>query len=408
MIYDIVIIGNSAAAISAVNTIRKYNTSISIAIIDREDTVAYSRVLTPYYISGKTDVNGIFMVNDDYYKKYGIFTFFGNEAKFIDRQMHQICLSDGKKLQYKKLLIANGAEAINLEFKGDSILNLRHLDDAIKLRKYFLNSKVIAGFGAGLVTIPMLSHFNENIEKHLIISSNRILSRLLDMESSEILEKFLIERGLNIYKNENIETIENKDDITIINLTSGATINCDCLIVGKGVKPNIELAKGSGIDANYGVLVDEHCKTIDSDIFAAGDVAEGFEFETKRRVIQGNWITAVEQAEIAAKNMLGFKVTYEGSFKCNITKIFGIGVAVVGIINDDIYITETHSNSMMDTYRKYYLDDKGILRGVVMINNTDEAGIYYGLIKQNMLYKDTIKYKNGLNYSKVLKYLDYK
>jgi NAD(P)H-nitrite reductase large subunit len=408
MIYDIVIIGNSAAAISAVNTIRKYNSSLSIALIDRENTKAYSRVLTPYYISGKTDVNGLFMVDEHYYNKNKVTTYFGSEATFIDRNKHGVHLSNGKILQYKMLLIANGAEAIKIGFKSDNISNLRHLNDAIKLRKYFLRSKIVAGFGAGLVTIPMMSHFDDNVKKYLIISSNRILSRLLDNESSEIIENSLVKRGLHIYKKENIESIENNNDKIIINLSSGVNLLSDCLIVGKGVKPNTELARDSGINIDSGVLIDEYCRTNDPDIYAAGDVAEGFEFATNRKIIQGNWLTAVEQAEIAAKNMLGQKVAYEGSIKCNITKIFGVGVAVIGIIDDDIYESEKNYNPLTDTYRKYYIDDAGKLKGVVMINNTDEAGIYYGLIKLNMLYRNIIKHKNGLNYSKVLKYLDYK
>ena len=408
MIYDVVIIGNSAAAISAVNTIRKLNKNISIALIDRENTVAYSRVLTPYYISGKTDLNGLFMVDESYYKNNHISVFFGSEAIFIDRKGHEVHLANGKRLPYKKLLIANGAEAIPPKFYGDNILNLRHLDDAKRLRKYFLTSKTVVGFGAGLVTIPMLSHFHEDVKKYLILSSNKILSRLLDDESAEMLETFLDDKGLFICKEEDIEHVENKNNKTVLYLRSGKNIECDCLIVGKGVKPNIELASESGVKTNYGVLIDEYCQTNDPDIFAAGDVAEGYEFDTKRKVIQGNWITAVEQAEIAAKNILGLGVTYDGSFKCNITKVFGVGIAVVGIINDNLYETDKYYNPIMNIYRKYFIDNNGIIRGVVLINNTDEAGIYYGLIKQNMLYEVIKKHNKGINYSKVLKYLDYK
>jgi len=197
----------------------------------------------------------------------------------------------------------------------------------------------------------------------------------------------LDDKGLFICKEEDIEHVENKNNKTVLYLRSGKNIECDCLIVGKGVKPNIELASESGVKTNYGVLIDEYCQTNDPDIFAAGDVAEGYEFDTKRKVIQGNWITAVEQAEIAAKNILGLGVTYDGSFKCNITKVFGVGIAVVGIINDNLYETDKYYNPIMNIYRKYFIDNNGIIRGVVLINNTDEAGIYYGLIKQNMLYE---------------------
>ena len=106
--------------------------------------------------------------------------------------------------------------------------------------------------------------------------------------------------------------------------------------------------------------------------------------------------------------MLGIKVAYEGSFKCNITKVFGVGIAVVGIINDELFKTDKYYNPIMNTYRKFFIDNIGRIRGVVLINNTNEAGIYHGLIKQNMLYELVKKYNKGINYSKVLKNLDYK
>jgi len=101
MIYDIVIIGNSAAAISAVNTIRKYNSSLSIALIDRENAKAYSRVLTPYYISGKTDVMAYLWLMNIITIKNKVTTYFGSEATFIDRNKHGVHLSNGKYYNIK-------------------------------------------------------------------------------------------------------------------------------------------------------------------------------------------------------------------------------------------------------------------------------------------------------------------
>jgi hypothetical protein len=99
-----------------------------------------------------------------------------------------------------------------------------------------------------------------------------------------------------------------------------------------------DIAKKAGIEVNDGIIINDKCQTSIADIYAAGDVAEGKDFITGEMLIQGNWMTAVEQGEIAAKNMLGIDVEYEGSIKNNITEIFGIDVAVVGYYYDDVVL----------------------------------------------------------------------
>ena len=91
-------------------------------------------------------------------------------------------------------------------------------------------------------------------------------------------------------------------------LASGDTLSSDMLIVGKGVEPNSSLAREAGLEVDYGIRIDDYCRTSHSDIYAAGDAAEGKDFITGEPIIQGNWMTAVEQGENAALNMLGMEL----------------------------------------------------------------------------------------------------
>ena len=123
---------------------------------------------------------------------------------------------------------------------------LRHMADAEKLVELMQDAKSITAIGAGLVSLPLLSHAPASAEKHLVVGSNRILSRMVDAETSAILEKRFTENGLQLHKQSDIVAIEEGERLQL-KLASGDSLTSDMLIVGKGVQPNCELAKIAGL-----------------------------------------------------------------------------------------------------------------------------------------------------------------
>lgn len=381
--FDILIIGNSAAGISAIKTIRKLNKDVTVGLIDRENCPAYSRVMTPYFLGKKCDKDGLFIADEKFYRDNDVYTIFGETAVKIDLDRRAVVLERGKTVYFDRLIIATGAEATTINVRSDRCSVLRHMEDALTLERLFENAKSVTAIGAGLVSLPVLSHLDhigKNIEKNLIVASGRIFSRVLDRDASLILEDKLTKKGLNIYKNDDIASFEEKDRL-YLTLKSGKVLATDTLLVGKGVTPNIKIAKDAGIDCHYGILIDYCCMTNVDGVYAAGDVAEGRDFITGEKLIQGNWITAVEQGEIAALNALGYKTIYDGSIKNNTTEVFGYDIAVVGYYQDDAPKTETYYNEFTETYRKIFLDSDGTIIGVTMLGNTNDAGVYYDMIR---------------------------
>ncbi len=378
--FDYVIVGNSAAGLQALKTLRKHTADASVAIIDREDCPAYSRVITPYFVGGKTERENLFIVDRDYYQKAGITTLFGRNVIALDAESRQLEMDDGSRVIFGKLLLATGAEAHQLTVKSDRSSVLRHLADAEKLAELMQNAKCITAIGAGLVSLPLLSHAPASAEKHLVVGSNRIFSRMLDAESSAILEKRFVENGLQLHKQNDIVAIEEGARLKL-QLASGDCLVSDMLIVGKGVEPNNELARAAGLQVNYGVVVDDYCRTSHADVYAAGDTAEGKDFVTGEPIIQGNWMTAVEQGENAALNMLGMGCAYSGSLKNNITEVFGVDIAAIGdCMNDTAQIVSTHDQTT-GRYRKVFLNEQQQVVGAVLIGETNDAGLYYHWIR---------------------------
>lgn len=377
--FDFIIIGNSAAGLQAIRTLRQHDRDSLIAIIDREDRPAYSRVLTPYYVGGHIPRERLHIVEHAYYEQLGVSSYFGQSVVEIEPERHRLMLADGRALSYAKLLIATGAEARTLRLCTARVCVLRHMEDADRLFDYFREVKTVTAIGAGLVSLPLLSHAPAMAEKHLVVGSDRIFSRVVDADAAEILEEDLIGQGLKIHKQSDIEDCVEGDRLQL-QLTSGARINSDLLIVGKGVAPNVDLAQTAGLDVADGILIDAQCRTNHPDIFAAGDAAEGADFISGLNTIQGNWMTAVEQGENAALNMLGRECSYPGSLKNNITEIFGIDVAAIGYCHDDVSQVNYHWNPQLRRFRKVFLDEKERVVGATMIGETNDSGLYYHLI----------------------------
>jgi NAD(P)H-nitrite reductase large subunit len=378
--YDILILGNSAAGLSAATKIRQYDNEKSVCIVDREEYPAYSRVMTPYFSGHKIPKEGLFIVNNDFYKNKSIDTVFGKTVVEIIPDKKEVKLDNGDSLYYDKLLIGLGAEATEISVKSSKSSVLRHMSHAEYLHDAFKSAKSVTGIGAGLVTLPVLSHLKEDVEKNLIIGSGRIFSRVVNEEAALLIEEELFKKGVKIYKRDDIKDYKDNGKLELT-LKSGKEIVTDVLVVGKGVTPNTDIAKSAGIEVNDGIVINDRCQTSVEDIYAAGDVAEGKDFITGEMLIQGNWMTAVEQGEIAAKNMLGIDVEYEGSIKNNITEIFGIDVAVVGYYYDDAPFTETYYNKFTGIYRKVFMNENKQVIGATLLRETNASGLFYEMIK---------------------------
>jgi len=381
--FDIVIIGNSAAGLQAIRTLRRHSRQVSIALIDLEDCPAYSRVLTPYYVGGKTEKSNLFIVDRAYYGHMGVTPLLGQAAVGVDPERHEVRLADGGAVGFGKLLIAAGGEARSLPEASRRVCTLRHMADAEKLGALLSSARSVTALGAGLVSVPVLSHLPPGVERHLVVGSGRVFSRVVDAESAALLEEHFQAAGVVLHLRDDITAITEGERLELT-LASGKRLVSDVLVVGKGVTANTGLAREAGLPVGEGILIDDYCRTGHPDVYAAGDVAQGKDFVTGQKTVQGNWMTAVEQGENAALNMLGLVSAYAGSMKNNITEVFGLDVAVIGYCQDDAPRTVSSGNRFTKRFRKVFLDEQDRMIGASLIGETNDSGVYYQMVRARM------------------------
>jgi NAD(P)H-nitrite reductase large subunit len=237
-----------------------------------------------------------------------------------------------------------------------------------------------------------------------VVKSPQILSQMVDIEAAKIITSCLEKNGIKIITNVAAQQIKGGECVEGILLDNGEEIKCQLIIIGKGVRPNTELAQICGIKIGDGILVDKYLCTSNENVFAAGDVAETIDITKGVKRINALWPCAIEQGEIAGLNMLGKKTIYEGSLSMNSVDFFDLPCISMGITkpqkNDGCEIV---SNIRGEIYKKLVFKENKIV-GMIFVGDISTAGIISTLIK-NKVDISSIKHlllEDDFNYAKIM------
>lgn len=206
-----VIIGNGAAAMSAVKAIRAINSRDEILILSKENCPAYSRMLLPYYLSGQILLNDLNMCDLLFYKRNKVKTIYGQEVIYLDPEKQIIIISNDNQLQYDFLLIASGSSPFipqTLDIFRNYFSTFWTLSDAILLKKLLKPKSRVVIVGAGPISMHILKYvFHLGGKVFLIEQQGRILPQVLDERGANILYNKLKNHGVSIHLNQKIKEI---------------------------------------------------------------------------------------------------------------------------------------------------------------------------------------------------------
>ncbi|MCQ9208755.1 MAG: FAD-dependent oxidoreductase [Omnitrophica bacterium] len=400
-----VIIGGSAAGVNCAEVLRKNDKAAEITLISDESFSLYSRSLLTYLIAGSIDEGKLYFKDESFYKDNKIKVYLGKKAVSIDARKKTITLEDKTEVSYDKLLLATGAEPKSVDIPGvdkQGVFTLRKIDDARKIIALLDRVKEIVVLGGGLIGLRDACALRQRAKAvTVVVKSPQVLSQMVDVGAARMISTVLEQNGIKIMTGVAAKEVLGGNSAEGILLDNGQKLNCQMVIVGKGVKANTELALSSGLKVEEGIVVDEFLRTSDKDIFSAGDCAQTFDLARGEKRINALWPCAVEQGQIAALNMLGKKVTYIGSLSMNSVDFFGLGSISIGITkpkNEKDY--EIISKEVTGkSYKKFVLKEQRIV-GVVLVGDINAAGVVGPLIKKridissikHLLLKDSFNY----------------
>lgn len=403
-----VIIGGSAAGVSAAEVLRKHDNKAEITLICEEEFPLYSRCLLTYLIANSIGEDKLCFKAQDFYKVSKIKTYLGSKAISIDTKKKVVSLEDKTRIAYDKLMLATGASPKLVGVPGagkKGVFTLRKIDDARAIIKMLDTVKQIVVLGGGLIGLRDAYALRlRGKEVTVVVKSPQVLSQMVDMQAARIIASVLEKNGIKIMTGVAAKEVVGKEFVEGILLDNGEKLQCQMVIIGKGVKANTELASSCDLKVEDGIVVDEFLRTSDEFIFAAGDCAQTYDISREEKKINALWPCAVEQGEVAALNMLGKKAIYGGSLSMNSVDFFDLVCISMGITRpkkEQDY--EIISQVKGDNYKKFVLKKNRIV-GAVFVGDIKAAGIVNVLIK-NKIDISSIKHlllEDAFDYAKIM------
>jgi len=328
------IIGAGAAGISAAETLRKIDADGEITLLCEERDGYYSRPGLAYLLTGEVDEAQLYPFRREDFMQLHLRMVHAQARQILPLE-HRVVLQDGKQLEYDRLLIATGAQAVMAKLPGinlEGVIKLDTFAETRRILKLARKGRQAVVVGGGITALEMVEGLRQRgMRVHYFLRGERYWSNVLDETESRIVEERLKEEGVRIhYKVELAEILGKNGRVVGVRTMDGRQMKCDMVGVAIGVRPRKELGEAAGLKVDKGILVDEHMRTSSEDIYAAGDVAQVYDARLGRAIVDSLWDPARAQGRVAGMNMAGQDGLYAKANAFNVTRLAGITTTIIG------------------------------------------------------------------------------
>lgn len=290
----------------------------------------------------------------------------GRKIVQLDRLNKSVRADNGDEYTFDKILLALGGSPNRLPYGEDNIIYYRDLQDYQRLRALSEQGKKFLVTGGGFIGSEIAAALTMIGKKVVMVFPEETIgASIFPNDLSYHLNDYYRQKNVELVTNDVVVALEKKGSHLTVRTRSGRNFEVDGVVAGIGLHPNHDLAKGSGLQVDNGIVVDEHLQTSAPDIFAAGDVANFFHSALGKHVRVEHEDNAVMMGKMAGRNMAGANESYT-HVPMFYSDLFELGYEAVGEISSRMQIV----TDWQDAFNKgviYYLEN-GRVRGVLLWN----------------------------------------
>ncbi|MGI6546730.1 MAG: NAD(P)/FAD-dependent oxidoreductase [Fastidiosipilaceae bacterium] len=370
----IVIIGSSAAGISAAEAARKQDPNAEIRVFSQDTFLPYYRLRIGEVITDPAKRDSLTLHPASWYEDRRIELNLNQTVTGVDVKNKTIALADESAVEYDKLILAQGSHSFVPPIPGadlDGVMTLWSMTDALTIESKLTKGKSCVIIGGGLLGLETAYQAAlKGVDTTVVDTSPRLLARQLDDIGSEIFRKQVEKQGVNAVIGGKISAIIKNDSdgkALAVELEDGTLLPANLVIISTGVRPNVAILDGTGIEIGHHVVCTNKMETNVKDVYAAGDVMEqgGAWF--------GQWSISMGQGKVAGTNAAGGDAVYELTPPPYTINTMDTKVAAGGKVSGDeegYHEDVTRSDGELHYRKVCYLDGK--VCGFVLIGNTKE------------------------------------
>lgn len=341
----IIIIGGVAGGTTAATNARRYDKDAEIVLYEAGEDISYAACGFPYFLGGRvTDMKELAPRGPEFFRdNHRVEVLLSHRVESIDPLEQTITVRDLKKDRtfqdsYDSLIVATGATPFVPPLEGKDlphVFTLRTVQDALRMKQFLADHcpRKIVIAGSGFIGLELLENLKKEDNSVTVVEKGGKITPVLDQDMADYLEEKLLHYGIDFIKGTAIQRI----DPEYAHLDNGESLRADMVILSIGVRPNVTLAKETGVAlGEFGAIsVDKHMETSVPGIYACGDCIETFNAVTGKPVYRPLGTTANKTGRIAGENAAGNRLSCRGNLGTGILKVFDYAVGVTGLNQRD-------------------------------------------------------------------------
>jgi NAD(P)H-nitrite reductase large subunit len=371
----LVVVGNGMAATRLVEELVAREYDGTITVLGDEPGPAYNRVLLSAVLEGTHPTDALTLRAPEWYADHGVDLRTGSRVLEVERDVRDVMLVDGTKVEFDRLVLATGAIPTLPPIRGlvrvDGTLHpkvhaFRSLADCERLAGALPGARRAVVVGGGLLGLQVARALGvRGVDTEVVEGTDHLLSAQVDDRGGAVLRRALQQLGTEVYTGSRAVRLTDAG----LRLDTGVTLDTDLVVLTAGGRPSTALARRAGLFVRRGVVVGKHLESVtDGRIHAIGDCAE------HGARVTGFVAPAWEQATLLARHLTGEHVAHEGSRSVARLRATGLDVAVLGDPErTDGEVVEV-TNPLAGTHRKLVVRD-GVIVAAALVGDLSRVGL---------------------------------
>ena len=377
----LIVIGNGMAGCRAVEEILSRDaTQYRITIFGAEPRVNYNRIMLSPLLAGEKSFDDIVINDQAWYDDNDITLVSGDQVVAIDRKKQTVTARSGRTESYDKLILATGSDPFIIPVPGhdlQGVVTFRDMDDVGAMLRAADSGGDAVVIGGGLLGLEAAHGLSLRGMKVTVIHlMPTLMERQLDEAAGWLLKEALEGRGQTILTGADTAEIYGMGKVEGVRLKDGREIPASLVVMAVGIRPNVKLARDTGLAIGRGIHVDDHLVTSDANILAVGECVE------HNGLVYGLVAPIWEMCRSLADGLVAEQSGYTGSVTSTKLKVSGIDVFSAGDFSggegcEDIVMRD----ATRGVYKRVIVKEDRVI-GAVLYGDTNDGNWYFDLLKK--------------------------
>ena len=312
---SVVIVGAGLAGANAALEVGRLARDVHVTLIGSEAHLPYQRPpLSKGFLRGTEPFEDALVAPHTEYERLGIDLMLGRRAVKLEPESKRLRLDRDEVVPYDRLLVATGGRKRHLKFPGadlEGVFDLRTVEDSERIRAAARAGGRVVVVGLGFIGCEVAASLRMlGTEVTAIDPGLAPLARVLGPEVGGVIAGLHRSRGVQLVLGDGVDRLEGGERVERVITKSGRQLECDFVVAGIGIDPEVDLLRAAGARISNGVEVDAYCRTSLPDVYAAGDIAD-HDHPLFGRIRVEHYNNAEKQGRSAAASLLGQGVPYD-------------------------------------------------------------------------------------------------